>query len=64
MLTRFEVARIISARALQIGMGAPVLLKSPKSTRSLEIAEQEFEEHLIPLTVVRIDNHGKEVVVN
>ena len=29
-LTKFETARIIGARALQISMGAPILIKRPK----------------------------------
>lgn len=51
-LTRFERTRIISARALQVSMGAPVLIKTkhhdPKS-----IAREEFEAGLLPITVKR-----------
>ncbi len=50
--TRFEVARIIGARALQISMGAPVLLKDVGGT-PLEIAKAEFEKDVIPLIVKR-----------
>ena len=32
-LTRFEVARVIGARALQIALGAPVLVKVPKGKK-------------------------------
>ena len=32
--TRFEVTRIISARALQISMGAPVLVKTKNMTQN------------------------------
>ena len=51
-LTRFEKTRIISARALQIAMGAPTLAKTdledPKA-----IAIQEFDKGVLPITVKR-----------
>ncbi len=52
--TRFEKARIIGARALQIAMGAPVLIKIPKNVVDpVQIAMLEFGENAIPLTVKR-----------
>ena len=53
--TRFEKARIIGARALQIAMGAPVLIETDKK-EPLEIAREEFEKGLIPITVKRRRN--------
>ncbi|WP_292410283.1 MULTISPECIES: DNA-directed RNA polymerase subunit K [unclassified Methanoculleus] len=50
--TRYERARIIGARALQISMGAPVLVKTTK-TEPLEIALEEFDQGVIPITVKR-----------
>jgi DNA-directed RNA polymerase subunit K len=50
--TRYERARIIGARALQISMGAPLLIKTPKID-PLEIAIEEFTLNLIPITVKR-----------
>ncbi|KUK63065.1 DNA-directed RNA polymerase subunit K [Methanoculleus sp.] len=50
--TRYERARIIGARALQISMGAPVLVKTPK-TEPLEIALEEYDQDVIPITVKR-----------
>ncbi|HIH69309.1 MAG TPA: DNA-directed RNA polymerase subunit K [Methermicoccus shengliensis] len=50
--TRFERARIVGARALQIAMGAPVLLEDAGTT-PLEIALRELEEGIIPITVKR-----------
>ncbi|MDN5340226.1 MAG: DNA-directed polymerase subunit [Euryarchaeota archaeon] len=50
--TRYERARIIGARALQISMGAPVLVKTSK-TEPLEIALEEFDRDVIPITVKR-----------
>ncbi len=52
-LTRFERARIIGARALQIAMGAPVLIKVDGVTDPVEIAEIELMEEIIPITVRR-----------
>jgi DNA-directed RNA polymerase subunit K len=51
-LTRFERTRIISARALQISMGAPVLIKTSSSDPK-EIAKNEFEKEILPITVRR-----------
>ena len=50
--TRYERARIIGARALQISMGAPVLVKSERID-PLEIALEEFASGVIPITVKR-----------
>ena len=51
--TRFEKARIIGARALQLSMGAPsTLTKIPKALIDpVKIAMQEFEDEAIPITV-------------
>ena len=55
--TRFEKARIIGARALQISMGAPsTLAEIPKNMIDpVEIAMFEYEEGAIPITVKRKD---------
>jgi DNA-directed RNA polymerase subunit K len=52
--TRFEKARLIGARAMQIRMGAPILVKVPKGVdRPIDIAKIEFEKDVLPITVVR-----------
>jgi len=52
--TRFEKARIIGARALQISMGAPVLIDFPKEeTDTIKIALMEYDEGVVPITVKR-----------
>lgn len=52
--TRFEKARIIGARALQISMGAPILFDLPHDVVDpIEIATLEFTSGAIPLTVKR-----------
>ena len=54
--TRFEKARIIGARALQISMGAPSLIEIPKNVIfPIDIAMLEFKEEAIPITVKRIN---------
>lgn len=50
--TRYERARIIGARSLQISMGAPVLIDDA-GTQSLYIAKREMELGVIPITVKR-----------
>ncbi len=50
--TRYERARIIGARALQISMGAPVLIEVDKK-EPIDIALAELEKGVIPITVKR-----------
>jgi DNA-directed RNA polymerase subunit K len=52
--TRFERARILGARALQVSLGAPILIDVPPSlVDPVEIAEREFAAGRIPITVRR-----------
>ncbi len=52
--TRFERARIIGARALQIAMGAPILIEvSAGLVDPIDIAGLEFEKGSLPITVKR-----------
>ncbi len=62
-LTRFEVARIISARALQIALGAPVLVKSDK-TDAIELAKEEFRKKMVPVTIRRTLPTGEVRIVS
>ena len=53
-LTRFERARIVGARALQISMRAPVLLDLPTTLKSpIDIAEAELQEGVLPISIRR-----------
>ncbi len=53
--TRFERARILGARALQISLGAPILTDIPPDLIDpVEIAEREFDAHVIPIAVRRV----------
>ena len=52
-LTKYEKARIVGARALQLAMGAPCLVKVPKGVVSgVYLAMYEFEKKVIPLQVL------------
>ncbi len=52
--TRFERARILGARALQVSLGAPILIDVPAElVDPVEIAELEFAANMIPITVRR-----------
>ena len=53
-LTRFEKARIMGARALQLSFGAPSFIKIPKNaSTSLEIAMEELNQRLLPIVIKR-----------
>lgn len=53
-LTRFEKARIVGARALQISLGAPILVELPEEvTDPIDIALKELEENVLPMTIRR-----------
>ncbi|EMA50203.1 DNA-directed RNA polymerase subunit K [Halococcus thailandensis] len=49
---RYEKARIIGARALQIAYGAPVLVET-ESTEPILIAAEEYDADVLPFTVKR-----------
>lgn len=57
--TKYEVARMIGSRALQISMGAPFLVKLSEEElerigyNPIEIAKIEFDKDVLPITVKR-----------
>jgi DNA-directed RNA polymerase subunit K len=51
---RYEKARIIGARALQVAYGAPVLVDTDR-TQPILIAAQEYDAGVLPFTVRRGD---------
>jgi len=59
VFTKFEIARILGARALQIAMDAPLLMKvSDEKLKelkydSIKIAELEFNENVLPIAISR-----------
>lgn len=62
-LTRFEVARLVGARSLQISLGAPVLIQTDIND-PIEIAKLEFKNNIIPITIKRKMPNEEEVVVD
>ncbi len=54
ILTRFEKARLIGARALQLSMGAKPQVEVSGSIDPIDIAIKELKENVIPLEVKRI----------
>ncbi len=53
-LTRFERARIVGARALQVSLGAPILAPLPDEIIDpIDIAVIELSEKVLPLTIRR-----------
>jgi DNA-directed RNA polymerase subunit K len=52
--SKYEKARIVGARALQISMGAPIIIEIPKDVIDpLKIALVEYDNDAIPMTVKR-----------
>ena len=57
--TKYEKARIIGARSLQISMGAPLILKLTKEDfekinySPVSLAKMEFEQNVLPITIKR-----------
>ncbi len=57
--TKYERARMIGSRALQLSMGAPFLVKlsveelEKMNYGTIEIAQREFLEGVLPITVKR-----------
>ena len=57
--TKYEKARMIGSRSLQLSMGAPFLLKLSEKELSqlkynpIEIAKLEFKKGILPITIKR-----------
>ena len=57
--TKYEKARIIGARALQIAMGAPILVKMKEEDfialryNPVNIARKEFDDNVLPISIKR-----------
>ena len=52
-MTKYERARILGTRALQISMNAPVMVELEGETDPLQIALKELRQRKIPITVRR-----------
>ena len=57
--TKYETARMVGSRALQLSMGAPFLLKLTEKEllamnyNPIRVALREFKDGVIPITVKR-----------
>lgn len=49
--TRYEKARVLGARSLQIAMGAPSFVDAEDNEEPMEIAKREMEQEKLPITV-------------
>jgi DNA-directed RNA polymerases I, II, and III subunit RPABC2 len=52
-MTKYERARIIGSRALQISLNAPVMVDTEGETDPMAIAERELNSKLVPFIVRR-----------
>ncbi|KAL3778879.1 hypothetical protein ACHAW5_007370 [Stephanodiscus triporus] len=52
-LTKYERARVLGTRALQISMNAPVMVDLDGETDPLRIAQKELRERKIPIIIRR-----------
>jgi DNA-directed RNA polymerase subunit K/omega len=71
-LTRFERARIVGARALQLSLGAPPLVSleglPPEHRRRLVedpvlLARYELAQGVLPITVMRYTRRGEKELI-
>ena len=65
-LTRFERARIISARALQLSLGAPPLIKAEPEDSPYSLSKKELASAKLPFVILRKYPSGdvKRVTLN
>jgi len=52
-MTKYERARVLGTRALQISMNAPIMVELQGETDPLQIAQKELKERKIPLIIRR-----------
>ena len=58
-MTKYERARILGTRALQISMNAPIMVDPGNLTLAIDIAEKELQECKIPFTICRYLPNGE-----
>lgn len=61
-INRFERARIVGARSLQISSGAPILVpvEPEEALDPILVAQKEFDAGVIPITVLREESRPTE----
>lgn len=48
-ITRFEKARLLGSRAIQLSMGAQPLVEAEEGSDPIDIAQKELDEGFLPL---------------
>ena len=54
IITRYELAALLSARATEIADNYPITIKNPNTTNPAEIAQLEFEAGKSPKKIKRV----------
>ncbi|BBG99476.1 RNA polymerase Rpb6 [Prunus dulcis] len=62
-MTKYERARILGTRAVQISMNAPVMVELQGETDPLEIAMKELRERKVPFTIRRYEDWGVDELI-
>lgn len=62
-ITKYEKVKVFGIRAEQISMGAMPCVDVGDLTNPLDIAEKEFNEHKIPIIIIRNFPNGKKVEI-
>ena len=63
-LTRYEKARIVGARALQLSFGAPLLIEKPIDIIDpIKLALLELKAGILPLTIIRDNPNGESQAI-
>lgn len=58
-ITKYEKARVLGARSLQISMNAPIFVDPKGETDCYKIAIMEFEQKKLPINIIRNLPNGK-----
>ena len=57
-LTRFERARIVGARSLQLSLGAPLLINQSSTIDPIRLALEELNSKSLPISIRRTLSDG------
>lgn len=61
IMTKYEKARVIGIRALQLSNGAPAMVKTDNLTSVIQIAEKELMEYRMPIIIKRKMPDGSSI---
>lgn len=63
-ITKYEKVRLIGTRAMQISNGAKPMIDIGNLSNPLEIAEKEYREGVIPISIIRTLPNNEKVRVD